>query len=316
MIMREATLGRTGLQTAVAGLGCGGHSALGLKRHGEKHAATIVRAAYDAGVTFFDTAKKYGTQSAVEQGLAGLARDSYILSTKFDPMNKSDRTLKSVDEFSATLDESLRVLRTDYIDIYHLQGVFYDLYPQVCARFIPALQQAKEQGKIRFTAVSEDFPGDTDHKMLRTALEGDFFDVYMLGYNLLNQSAARTILPRSQSRGVGTLCMYAVRNMLSTPERLRANIELILAAGQADPEKLSADEDLSFIIKEGAAQSITEAAYRFCSNTEGINIVLTGTGSMEHLRENIAAINAPPLPGAILEKLSAMFGNVDCIAGN
>lgn len=77
------------------------------------------------------------------------------------------------------------------------------------------------------------------------------------------------VLPQSEKQGGGTLCMYAVRNALSNPERLRANIEQILANGQAAPELLHADEDLSFIVKEGAAERITEAAYRFCSHTRG-----------------------------------------------
>lgn len=110
--------------------------------------------------------------------------------------------------------------------------------------------------------------------------------------------------------------MYAVRNALSNPERLRANIEQILANGQAAPELLHADEDLSFIVKEGAAERITEAAYRFCSHTRGPNAVLTGTGSVEHLKDNIKAISRPPLPEQILKKLYAMFGRVDCIASN
>lgn len=64
--------------------------------------------------------------------------------------------------------------------------------------------------------------------------------------------------------------MYAVRNALSNPERLRANIEQILANGQAAPELLHADEDLSFIVKEGAAERITEAAYRFAAIPGGL----------------------------------------------
>ena len=79
---------------------------------------------------------------------------------------------------------------------------------------------------------------------------------------------------------------------------------------------LHADEDQSFIVKVGAADRITEAAYRFCSHTRGPNAVLTGTGSVEHLKDNIKAISRPPLPEQILKKLYAMFGRVDCNASN
>jgi aryl-alcohol dehydrogenase-like predicted oxidoreductase len=313
--MKTVTLGRSGLAASVAGLGTGGHSALGIKAKGQDHAAAIVRAAYEAGVNLFDTATKYGTQAAVGQGLVGLPRDSYILSTKFNFVDK-DRGLKPAAELAAALDESLRELRTDYVDIYHLQGIFHDMYAPVCEAYMPALIKAKEAGRIRFLAVSEDFPGDMDHKMLRLALKDDCFDVFMLGYNILNQSAAVTALSQAKAQGVGTLCMYAVRNALSDPAKLRANIRKILDAGQADPALLKEDEDLSFVVKAGAAQSVTEAAYRFAAHTPGLDVILTGTGNVEHLRENVASIRGQALPVDILEKLTRMFGAVNCVAGN
>lgn len=314
--MRTVTLGRTGLTVSAAGLGTGGGSKLGLKKYGEDHAAAVVRAAYDMGVTFFDTATKYGTQGAVGRGLSGVRRDSYVLSTKFDFVNKADGSLKTEGEFRQALEDSLRALNTDCIDIYHLQGIFHDRYDEICQRFVPELIKAREQGKIRFPAASEDFPGDLSHKMIARALEDDFFDVYMLGYNLLNPSAAKTVLPGCAEKGAGTLCMYAVRSALSNPERLRPNIERILACGQADPALLRPDEDLSFLVESGAAGSIPEAAYRFCAHTPGIGVVLTGTGNTEHLKANVEAINAPPLPEDILRRLSELFGGVDCVDGN
>ena len=314
--MKTTTLGRTGLKTTVAGLGTGGHSALGLKKFGQDHAAAIVRTAYDEGVTFFDTATKYGTQGAVGQGLAGLRRDSYILSTKFDFYNKADGSIKPAGAFMEALEDSLRTLNTDYIDIYHLQGIFHDRYEEITERYMPEMIKAQEQGKIRFLAASEDFPGDMDHKMMKKALKDDYFDVYMLGYNLLNPSAAKEVLPQCIKQGVSTLCMYAVRSALSNPERLRVAIDAILASGKADPELLKADEDLSFLVSSGAAKTVMEAAYRYAANTPGIGVVLTGTGSIEHLKENIKAINGPALPDDIMAKLDALFGNVDCVAGN
>ena len=312
--MRTTKLGRTGLTVTVAGLGCGGGSKLGLSKFGEEHAASVVRAAYDEGVTFFDTATKYGTQPAVGKGLEGLPRDSYVLSTKFDFVNKADKSIKRPEEFWTALEDSLTALKTDYIDIYHLQGIFHDRYQEITERFVPEMIKAREQGKIRFPAASEDFPGDLDHKMMKQGLKDDFFDVYMLGFNFLNPSATKEILPLCQEKGVSTLVMYAVRNALSNPEKLKATIAKILDGGQGGP-MLSADEDLSFLVKSGAAKTIPEAAYRYVSHTPGINVCLTGTGNIEHLKANIAAINGEKLPEEILAKLAALFGNVDCVSG-
>ena len=280
--MRTVILGRTGLRASAAGLGTGGHSALGLKKFGQDHAAYLVRTAFEEGINFFDTATKYGTEGAVAQGLEGIPRDQYILSTKF-AFNNKDGTMKSAVELTAALEESLRTLHTDYLDIYQIQGIFPHLYQRARDELMPALIKAQEQGKIRFSGASEDFPGDTGHKMLKMALADDCFDVFMLGYNLLNPSAAKTILPQCEKQGVGTLCMYAVRNALSIPERLRANIEQILSSGQADPALLHPDEDLSFLLENGAQ-------LLFGSDTKSMDPIVPGNISLGSVTISNAAL--------------------------
>jgi aryl-alcohol dehydrogenase-like predicted oxidoreductase len=307
--MRTITLGRTGLAATVAGLGCGGFSRIGLPAYGIDHAAEIVRAAWEEGVNFFDTATVYGTQGAVAQGLAGIPRAGYILSTKFPYKNKSP------DDFKRLLDESLRELKTDYIDIYHLHAVTPEDYVQARDTFVPLMREAKEAGKIRFLGITELFGTDTGHEMFKLALPDDIFDVIMTGYNLLNPSAASWVLPTALEKNIGVLCMFAVRRALSRPEYLKADVARILEKGQADPALVTVENTLDFLVSSGAAASLTEAAYRFCRHTPGVGVVLTGTGNPGHLMNNLAAIEAQPLPPETLEKLAAMFGRVDCVSG-
>ena len=83
MEMEYGTLGRTGLEVSVAGLGCGGNSKLGLASgRSEAQAVEIVRRALDLGVNFFDTAAAYGTEAVVGEGLRGVPRDRVVISTK------------------------------------------------------------------------------------------------------------------------------------------------------------------------------------------------------------------------------------------
>jgi aryl-alcohol dehydrogenase-like predicted oxidoreductase len=307
--METVVLGRTGLKVTVAGLGCGGFSRIGIGKYGLNHAAGIVRAAYDEGVTFFDTATAYGTQSAVGQGLEGVPRANYVLSTKFPYRDKTGEDLLKA------LEESLRELRTDYIDIYHLHGVAPEDYPLVRDTLVPVMQKAKEQGKIRFLGITEVFGADTAHEMFKTALPEDLFDVIMVGYNLLNPSAAKRVLPVTREKKVGVLCMFAVRKALSDPAQLKIDIGRILEREQADPALVAVEHPLGFLTQKGEAATIPEAAYRFCRHTPGIDVVLTGTGNAAHLKDNLRAIGKPPLPGAVLAKLEAMFGAVDCVSG-
>jgi aryl-alcohol dehydrogenase-like predicted oxidoreductase len=128
--MDYTILGRTGLKVSVAGLGCGGPSRLGLRqKKSEKEAVALVRQAIDLGVNFFDTAEWYGTEQIVGAAIAETPRDRLVISTK--------KTLPPVDhpdpggEVSKSVEESLKRLRTDYIDIYHVHGVYPGEYPYV-----------------------------------------------------------------------------------------------------------------------------------------------------------------------------------------
>jgi aryl-alcohol dehydrogenase-like predicted oxidoreductase len=307
--METVILGRTGLKATVAGLGCGGFSRIGIEKYGLNHAAGIVRTAFDEGVNFFDTAAVYGTQGAVGKGLAGIPRDRYILSTKFPYRNKTGEDLLR------SLDESLRELGTDYVDIYHLHGVSAADYPAVKETLVPAMEQAKKAGKIRFLGITEAFVSDTIHGMFKLCLEDDIFDVIMAGYNILNPSAAKRVFPAAREKKLGVLCMFAVRSALSNPAQLRVDIGRILAQGQADPGLVKDERVLDFLVDSGEASTIMEAAYRFCRHTPGLDVVLTGTSSAAHLRDNLASIQKGPLSGAILEKLETLFGRVDCVSG-
>jgi aryl-alcohol dehydrogenase-like predicted oxidoreductase len=213
------------------------------------------------------------------------------------------------------LEESLKELNTDYIDIYHLHGVRPQDYSSVCDSFVPVMRKAREEGKIRFLGITELFVMDTSHRMLDLALQDDIFDVIMTGYSLLNPSAAKKILPLAKEKNIGILCMFAVRSALSNPQQLKKDIEKILANGQSDPSLFEQENPLEFLTHNGIASSIMDAAYRFCRHTPGIDVVLTGTGNISHLKDNLVSIRGDKLPDDILLKLRAMFANVDCVSG-
>jgi len=316
--MNTTTLGRTGLITTAAGLGSGGFSRIGYEKYGAKHASGIVRRAYELGVRFFDSATLYGTESSVGEGLKGFSRDSYVISTKFPITDGWREGCK--ERFAETLNLSLKALNTEYIDIYHFHGVMPDEYEDVRDLLMPEMIKARDAGKIRFPGITERFMFDTSHKMLDAALDDDIFDVIMVGYNILNPSAAKTVFPKAVDRNVGVLNMFAVRHALANPAQMKADIVKILENGQGGPG-LEADEHaLDFLMGSGSdglpiAASIMDAAYRFCAHTTGNGIVLTGTGNEAHLQENLRSLESGPLPQSILEKLESLFGLSDCVCG-
>ena len=314
--MEYTTLGKTGLEVSVAGLGCGGPSRLGMRDDPQSanHAIALVKQALDLGVNFIDTAQNYGTEPIVGKAIAGVPRDRVIISTK--------KTLPAEDhpdpaaEVVKGLEQSLKQIGTDYIDIYHLHGVEPKGYEFAKNRLLPAMRRLKEQGKICFIGVTEGFVPDPSHVMLHESLQENLWDVVMVGFSLLNPSARKTVLPLTQKNGVGTLNMFAVRRALSQPTRLKELCAELIAKGAIRKEALDPSDPLGFVLKMSNAPSLPEAAYRFCRHEPGVDVVLTGTGNPEHLKENIAAILKPPLPETVLQRLEKLFDGLDNLTGN
>ena len=310
--MQTVRLGRTNSEVSVAGLGCGGHSRLGMARGQDvHHAARIVRRALDLGVTFIDTARAYGTEEAVGLGIAG-RREEVFLSTKASP--GWGETLATAAELTESLEGSLKRLGTDHVDVFHLHGVRPGNYDHCAAELVPELKRQQAAGKIRHLGITEQFGGDTGHEMLPRALSDDAFDVIMVGFNLVNPSARGRVFPLTLKHDVGTLIMFAVRRQLSDPAALREAVAGLVQRGEVDGGAIDADDPLGFLREH--ADSMVEAAYRFCRHEPGAQVILTGTGEIAHLEENLKAIQGPPLPEAVQSRLAAIFGRVDSVSGN
>ena len=299
--MQYTTLGRTGLKVSVAGLGCGGNSRIGLGKLTEDQSVALVREAMDLGVNFLDTAENYETEPIVGKAIKGRPRDSVVISTK--SLLGSDAGKKSGADMVACLDASLRKLDTDYVDIFHLHGLSPTAYDRAMDEIVPALLREKEKGKFRHLAVSETGPRDPEHKMLERAVEEPLFEVVMLAFHMMNQNARKPVLERARANKIGTLCMFAVRNVFSKPGLLEKTIADLVAEGKL-PRTLAENKDpLGFLVHEGGAENIVDAAYRFARHEPGIDVVLFGTSSIDHLRSNIASILRPPLPAVDVQKL-------------
>jgi len=318
--MQTTELGKTGAIVSVAGLGCGGHSRLGQGQGADAEAsANVVRAALDLGITFVDTAPAYGTEEIVGDGLAG-RRTQVVLSTKTQIVKPGADVLgddyKSPQTLVADLEDSLRRLKTDYVDVYHLHGVMPAQYDHCLEHFVPVLEDLKAAGKIRFLGLTERFIYDPPHEMLNRALDDACWDVVMAGFNMINPSARSRVFARTGQNGVGTLVMFAVRRALSNPDALAELIAEMVGGGLIDGQGLDKADPLGFLTEESDAAGLVEAAYRFCRHEPGADIVLTGTGSVEHLKENVKAIQGGVLPPPSLARLRAIFGGVDSVSGN
>ena len=305
--MEYKSLGNTGLRVSVAGLGCGGNSRLGLGRGaGAEACVGVVRTAIDLGVNFLDTAEAYGTEEIVGRAVKAYDRDRLVVSTK--AIFRPDDTAASV---SRRVEAALRRLGLDHVDIFHFHAVAPTTYAHHRDVLAPALLKLKEQGKVRHVGLTETGPNDPEQRMLGRAIEEAPWEVVMLAYSLVNQGARRRLFPTTRHRGIGTLLMFVVRNVLSNDAYRRAVFAKLAEQGRIDKALLGDGDPLAFVVAEGAASSITDAAYRYVRHTPGVDVVLFGTGDSAHVAANVASILRPALPAAMLDRLHAAFGQLN-----
>ena len=309
--MEYNTLGRTGLNVSVMGLGCGGPSRIGQNTgNTEEQSIKIAKHALKSGINFIDTAEVYRTEIIVGQAMKGFDRESLVLSTKKSTWG----TIKPKDVLKS-LERSLKNLGTDYIDIYHLHGVILQDYDYLYSEIVPTLLELRDQGKIRYIGITERFNPDPNHSMLERALQDDIWDVMMVGFNILNQSARDRVLAKTIEKNIGILIMFAVRLALSRPKRLKECIDELIEKKQLNPNEIDRSDPLGFVTHEGGAVNLVDAAYRFCRYEPGTHVILSGTGNLDHMKANIESILRPSLPENDLTKLKNIFRNVDSISG-
>jgi len=177
--MTEVSLGKTGITVNKNGFG-----ALPIQRIPQDDAVKLVRRAFERGINFFDTARSY-TDSEAKLGVAlkGI-REQVFIATKTPSV--------TAEGFWNDLETSLRLLQTDYIDIYQFHNPAFCPKPGDGSGLYEAMQQAREQGKIRFIGI-------TNHRLAVAgeAIESDLYATLQFPFSylttaggLINNSAA------------------------------------------------------------------------------------------------------------------------------
>jgi aryl-alcohol dehydrogenase-like predicted oxidoreductase len=188
-------------------------------------------------------------------------------------------------------------------------------YEQIVAELLPVLRKLQQQGKVRFLGATEKSSDDGAHHWLTRTLHDDLFEVVMVAYNMLNQSAEQEVFPLCQKNEVGVINIYSVRNVFSQPNRLREVMADLkqrhLLAQDAVPDEAPLDWLL-----DDEVDSLVNAAYRFVISQPAVSTVMTGTLNIEHLEENVKTVQKPGLSPDKLERLRQLFGHIAEPIGN
>lgn len=251
----------------ISALGFGGHH-LG-DAENEETAVRLVREAVDGGVTFFDNCWEYHrgkSEDWMGKGLKGI-RDKVFLMTKVCTHGR-DKGLAL-----RMLEESLRRLQTDHLDLWQIHGVSFENDPDLFIRAggaAEALDQAKHQGKVRFVG----FTGHKDPaihlKMLATGYSFDSAQMPLNPFDSQFRSFERSVLPELSRRGMAALGMKPMQ-------------------GHGDA------------IQKGAVTA--EEALRYAMSLP-VTTTITGMEKPEVLRQNLKiAQGFQPMPAADMQKV-------------
>src|SRR5689334_8471970 len=219
------TLGRTGEKISMVGLG-GYH--LGMQSD-EQESIRIIRTGLDSGITFLDNCWDYNNgQSEIRMGKA--LRDGYrqkaFLMTKID-----GRTRQAA---AQQLEESLRRLHTDHIDLLQFHEVIRDTDPdRIFAKGggMEAVLEAKKQGKVRYIGFTGHKSPDIHLKMLNTAFAHDFtFDAVQMPLNVMDahyDSFEKKVLPVLVKHNIGVLGMKPMGDKIILKSKTASPIECL-----------------------------------------------------------------------------------------
>jgi aryl-alcohol dehydrogenase-like predicted oxidoreductase len=308
--MRYRPLGRTGIQVSEIGFGTWGlgGSAYGPVEDASSRAA--LDAAFERGVTFYDTSDLYGNGHA--ESILGevfqARRDRVVVATKGGMLPHS--TFVMPQDFSRAhleraLDASLKRLRTDYVDIYQLHSPPIDL---------PGLDEAVETvaamkacGKVRVTSISTRSPADA-----MIAVERYAFDAVEVNFNMIDQRAVTSgLFAMCVERGVGViartpLCFGYLSGTLTGDEQLtpgdhRINWPKEQLRRWAQSPRLFAP------LIQGRGRTIVQLALQYCLSEPAVSTVIPGMLTLAQVEENTGAIAAGPLTDTDAERIREIY---------
>ena len=196
--MQTVRLGKTNMTVSKNGFG-----ALPVQRVGMDEAVRLLRKAYDGGINYFDTARFY-TDSEEKIGLAlSDVRESIVISTK---------TMRTdVEGFWRELEESLSLLKTDYIDIYQFHNPPFCPKPGDGTGLYEAMLEAKRLGKIRHIGI-------TSHKLTiaEEAVRSGLYETLQFPFSYLASEKEEALVRLCEEMDVGFICMKALAGGLIT----------------------------------------------------------------------------------------------------
>jgi aryl-alcohol dehydrogenase-like predicted oxidoreductase len=317
--MKYNAFGSTGLRVSEIGFGGSRIGGVFAGTDGSRQAREVLAQALDAGVNFYDTADMYSQGES--EALIGAAfhdrRDKVVIATKGGFLLPARRNLiKRIkplvrplinalglkrarlpagisgalsQDFSPTyltraLEESLKRLRSDYVDLYQLHSPDAQfMRTSAFAEALDALERLKSQGKLRFYGVATEIPEDAPH-----ALGAPGISSIQLGFGLLDlQALEQGTLAAAAARGLGIIARGCYGGGLLKDGTDAAQLEEMTPKWR----RILALREFG----STSGRSVLETALQFCRSSPGVSVTILGMRTPQHLRDSLQNLAAPPL---------------------
>ena len=293
--MVKHAFGNTGILVSALGYG-----AMELRPEDEKNANILLNRALDEGISFIDTAPCYpGSEVLIGKSIAH-RRNEYVLATKCGCLSEGWTAAHSYDRatFMANIDNSLKRMKTDYIDLLQIHALMPDSLPGGEADdAIRAMQEMKAAGKIRSICATfkndapthPKYPDIISYENIRCFKDWKVFDVIQLVYGGLTRRCELGI-DALAATGKGVIARGSMKQFLPIYD------ELYKQSG------------LSSLLEEGETKS--DLLLRFTLSHPNVTTTLIGTKNIDHLLANIKAARRGPLTPGVYEKAKQMIDSV------
>jgi len=308
MHMDKVFLGNSTLQ--VSRLSLGGLFVAGGAGELAKVIETVGRA-YELGINYVDTAPGYGQSEVVLGQVFKEIGRPQVLSTKVggDPATFE---AQNPDVIKASIENSLKVLGTDYLDMVLIHEPdrpgHFDWWTDMLnveGPVLDVLSSYRDQGVIKYIGL-----GGTGVTELGHLVNSGKFDMVLTAFNysLLYREAEDIVIAAAKNKGVGVISGSPLQQgglACRHPAVYDASVYWL------HPLRRKQFQDLYALCDE-LQMSIAELAIRFVGSNANVDTVLMGARNVDELQQNVAAIEAGPLPADVLTRLDAIAASLPC----
>jgi L-galactose dehydrogenase len=293
--MQYRALGKTDLEVSVVGFGAsplGDVFAVTDSEEGKR----AVHLAIEEGINFFDVSPYYGLTLAEDRLGAALQgrRNRVILATKCGRYGESEFDFSAARVFTS-MDESLRRLRTDHVDLLQAHDVEFGDTRQIVEETIPAMRLLQEQGKTRYIGIT----GYPLRTLIRIAAAAPVDTILTYcRYNLLIDDMDTVLMPFALAHGIGVINASGLHMGILTPRGA--------PAWHPAPPQVhdAARRATEFCRAQGI--DLSELALRFCFDYPRVATTLVGMSKRDHVSRNLKAFEASADP-QLVRKVRAIL---------